>query len=180
MVLLYGPLLSHWLQRYGVHPSDIDDLVQDVLMVVSTSMKTFAHNGRPGAFRSWLRTILINRLRNFWRSRGQRPQVGGGSEVDDKNSYVLSDGGFRLTRGKEVVVKVTRSDTKETPSEARMITPMHLTANEQQNLLMQGGRISEAAAKALEAKADLNPDDIESRLELLGFYFSKSTLLPEF
>jgi len=79
-----------------------------------------------------------------------------------------------------VVVKVTRSDTKETPFEARMITPMHLTANEQQNLLMQGGRISEATAKALEAKADLNPDDIESRLELLFFYFSKSTLLPEF
>ena len=79
-----------------------------------------------------------------------------------------------------MVVKVTRSDTKETHSEARMITPMHLTADEQQNLLMQGSRIFEAAAKALEAKADLNPDGIESQLELLGFHFSKSTLFPGF
>lgn len=79
---LYAPLLATWLRKYEVQQSDADDLVQEVLMAVSKNLPGFAHNGRPGAFRAWLRTILVNRLRHFWRTRGRHPQAPGDSDID--------------------------------------------------------------------------------------------------
>lgn len=81
LVSMYGPLLKTWLQKYEVQASDADDLVQEVLMAVSKDIALFDHNGRPGAFRTWLRGIMVNRLRNFWRARGQNPQAKADSEV---------------------------------------------------------------------------------------------------
>ena len=82
LVELYTPLLQRWLRKYDVQANDADDLVQEVLMAVSKDLGSFDHNGRPGAFRSWLRTILVHRLRNFWRARGRRPQARGDSDID--------------------------------------------------------------------------------------------------
>jgi RNA polymerase sigma-70 factor (ECF subfamily) len=79
---LYAPLLKAWLRKYDVQDSDADDLVQEVLMAVAKDVMSFDHNGRPGAFRTWLRSILVNRLRNFWRARGRRPQVRGDSDIE--------------------------------------------------------------------------------------------------
>ena len=78
---LYRPLLTSWLRRYDVQASDSDDLMQEVLMAVAKDLPTFDHNGRTGAFRAWLRSIMVNRLRNFWRSRGRQAQAQGGSDV---------------------------------------------------------------------------------------------------
>lgn len=55
----------------------MDDLTQDVLAVVVRELPQFEHNQRTGAFRRWLRTILVNRLRGFWRARQSRPTVVG-------------------------------------------------------------------------------------------------------
>jgi RNA polymerase sigma-70 factor (ECF subfamily) len=76
LVKLYEPLLRSWLGRYVLQPADIDDLVQDVLAVVVQELPQFQHNRRTGAFRRWLRTILVNRLRPFWRARQSRPEAG--------------------------------------------------------------------------------------------------------
>ncbi|MEO1979306.1 MAG: sigma-70 family RNA polymerase sigma factor [Fuerstiella sp.] len=88
LVRLYGPLLTIRLRKYDVQSSDADDLVQDVLMAVSKDLKSFDHNGRTGAFRTWLRGILVNRLRNFWRARGRRPQVQDDSDIDRRLSQL--------------------------------------------------------------------------------------------
>ena len=82
LVELYAPLLRVWLRKYDVQTSDADDLVQEVLMAVSKEPKSFDHSGRPGAFRSWLQTILTRRLRNFWRAQGRRPQARGDSDIE--------------------------------------------------------------------------------------------------
>ena len=82
LVELYAPLLQLWVRKYQVQESDADDLVQEVLMTVSKELQSFDHSGQTGAFRSWLRTILTHRLRNFWRSQGRRPQPPGDSEID--------------------------------------------------------------------------------------------------
>jgi RNA polymerase sigma-70 factor (ECF subfamily) len=74
---LYTPFVQQWLRRYGLTGSDADDLVQDVLTVLVRDLPRFEHNNRRGAFRSWLRTITVNRLRNFWRARRYQPIVGG-------------------------------------------------------------------------------------------------------
>lgn len=84
LVGLYRPLLLVWLRKYDVQASDADDLVQEVLIAVMKDLKSFNHNGRPGAFRTWLRSILVNRLRNFWRTRHRHPQGSGDSEIEQR------------------------------------------------------------------------------------------------
>ena len=79
---LYTPLIRAWLRRYDVQDSDANDLVQEVLLAVSKDLGKFEHAGQPGAFRGWLKAILVNRLRKFWRSRDRRPQARGDSDID--------------------------------------------------------------------------------------------------
>mgnify|MGYP001811765144 CR=1 FL=1 len=82
LVVLYGPLIRVWLRKYSVQDSDADDLAQEVLLSVSKDIGKFEHGGHPGAFRGWLKAILVNRLRNFWRSRDRRPLARGDSDID--------------------------------------------------------------------------------------------------
>jgi RNA polymerase sigma-70 factor (ECF subfamily) len=68
---LYTPLIRGWLARHQVQPADIDDLTQEVFSALLRDLPNFRHDLRRGAFRRWLRTIAVNRLRNFWRDRGR-------------------------------------------------------------------------------------------------------------
>jgi RNA polymerase sigma factor (sigma-70 family) len=93
LVSLYRPLLQGWLRRYDVlAEADVDDLVQDVLVTVSQQLGQFRHNQRPGAFRSWLRAILFNRVQHFWRARQQRPAAVGGSDFLEQLEQLQDDG----------------------------------------------------------------------------------------
>jgi RNA polymerase sigma-70 factor (ECF subfamily) len=78
---LYMPLIRGWLRHHGLQDTDADDLVQEVLAVLPQELPAFEHRG-AGAFRSWLRTMTVNRLRNFWRARQARPAAIGGSDLD--------------------------------------------------------------------------------------------------
>jgi RNA polymerase sigma factor (sigma-70 family) len=80
LVGLYTPLIHGWLRRHLLPPADADDLVQEVLAVLVRELPRFEHNGRPGAFRAWLRAITVHRLRDFWRARRYRPQAPGDSD----------------------------------------------------------------------------------------------------
>ena len=73
LVLLYSPLLRSWLQRHPLQGADVDDLLQDILAVLVQKLPHFTHPGTPGAFRSWLRSILVFRLRWYWRERLRKP-----------------------------------------------------------------------------------------------------------
>jgi RNA polymerase sigma-70 factor (ECF subfamily) len=79
MAEVYSALLRSWLIRFDVASADADDLVQEVLLTVSRELSRFEHPGRTGAFRNWLRMILVHRLRDFWRSRKYQPAAAGGS-----------------------------------------------------------------------------------------------------
>jgi RNA polymerase sigma-70 factor (ECF subfamily) len=81
---LYGPLLQTWLRRHGLQPADRDDLSQHVLTVVVRKLPDFRHNGRPGAFRAWLRTITARALRDFWAA--QAPAAALLDQLDDPAS----------------------------------------------------------------------------------------------
>lgn len=81
LIALYTPLLETWLRRRAIlPPDDVEDLIQEVLLTVSQELPKFEHNQRQGAFRKWLRTILVHRLRNFWRLQQHRPGAIGGSD----------------------------------------------------------------------------------------------------
>jgi RNA polymerase sigma-70 factor (ECF subfamily) len=71
-VQLYTPLIYDWACGTGVTPADAEDLVQDVMAILVQRLPEFEYD--PGrSFRGWLRTITINRRRDFFRRRGVRP-----------------------------------------------------------------------------------------------------------
>lgn len=69
LVALYGPWIRDWLRRQGLGPADTEDVAQEVMVVLIKELPHFTHDLRRGAFRRWLRTITLNRLRVFWRER---------------------------------------------------------------------------------------------------------------
>jgi RNA polymerase sigma-70 factor (ECF subfamily) len=72
LLAVYEPWLRGWLGRHQLQPADVDDLVQDILAVVNQKLPAFVHNGQPGAFRAWLRAILVNQVRAFLRTHRHR------------------------------------------------------------------------------------------------------------
>ena len=92
LIEAYSPLLRAWLMRSEVQAADADDLVQEVLLVVHRELPKFEHNQRRGAFRNWLRQIVVHRLRNFWRSRGRLIAVGNDSQLEEQLKQLEDDG----------------------------------------------------------------------------------------
>lgn len=73
---IYRPLLTSWLRRYALQPHDADDLVQDILQALASELPHFHYDPARGHFRGWLRQVMVNRLREFWRARKRGPTGG--------------------------------------------------------------------------------------------------------
>jgi RNA polymerase sigma-70 factor (ECF subfamily) len=73
LVDLYAPLVGGWLRALGLQPADAEDLTQEALATLVRELPGFRHNLRTGAFRRWLRGIVLNRLRVFRRARQPIP-----------------------------------------------------------------------------------------------------------
>ncbi|MFO0959535.1 MAG: sigma-70 family RNA polymerase sigma factor [Isosphaeraceae bacterium] len=73
---LYSPLIRRWLLQHQTPEADAEDLAQEVLLAMSKDLGGFDHNGRVGAFRFWVRSITVHRLRNYWRGRRAGPLNG--------------------------------------------------------------------------------------------------------
>jgi RNA polymerase sigma factor (sigma-70 family) len=81
LVDLYTPLIRATLGRFAVPDADADDLTQEVLAVLVRELPDFEHNGRPGAFRCWLRSVVVLRLQNYWRARRSAASADGMDRV---------------------------------------------------------------------------------------------------
>jgi RNA polymerase sigma-70 factor (ECF subfamily) len=81
LVQLYTPWIADWLRRQGLAAADVDDLSQEVMVVLIRELPGFNHDLRRGAFRRWLRTLTLNRLRTFWRERKRQHTPAGMDEV---------------------------------------------------------------------------------------------------
>jgi RNA polymerase sigma-70 factor (ECF subfamily) len=79
LVGLYAPMLYGWIHRYSIQSSDADDLVQEVLSTLVRELPQFQYDPERGSFRSWIRTILANRIKEFFRARQSLAQPAGGS-----------------------------------------------------------------------------------------------------
>ncbi len=92
------------------------------------------------------------------------------------NEFELNQSGFVLRRGTKVVATVTRKPSTTIKAEPIALKKMALPAIGQQRLIMGGNSLSDGEIKELQAKADSDPNDIESRLPLLGYYSRRSIL----
>ncbi len=108
---IYSPFLQASLKRYNLQAADAEDLIQEVLLTVSRELPRFEHSGRTGAFRNWLRTILVHRLRHFWRSRESLPIVTGGSTWTDELDQLADESSdasrhWNLTHDRHVMARL--------------------------------------------------------------------------
>lgn len=78
---LYRPFIVAWAARHTLTREDAEDLSQEILLRVFRSLPGFEHNGRTGAFRTWLRTVAVHCTHDY-RSRHQRgPRGTGDSDI---------------------------------------------------------------------------------------------------
>ena len=80
---LYTPLLFFWARRCGETEQDAADLVQDVFVSLVRTLPTF-HYDRNGQFRSWLRTLTLNKLRDRKRHDARQDKLAANRAIVDE------------------------------------------------------------------------------------------------
>ena len=88
---LYRPFIWSWFRGQTVPHTDADDLTQEVMTVLAKELKEFAHSGRTGAFRTWIRGVCIHRLQGFRRQQQVRGAAVGGSDFQQQLQLVADD-----------------------------------------------------------------------------------------
>jgi RNA polymerase sigma-70 factor (ECF subfamily) len=95
LVRLYDPFIRRWLTDPAL-AADADDLTQDVLAILVRELPRFERR-RLGSFRAWLRTITVNRVKEYWRKRHGRPLAEGGTDAGARFAQ-LADPASGLSR----------------------------------------------------------------------------------
>ena len=78
---LYAPLVYGFLRKRGLQDADSADLTQDVLRQVAVAAKSLEYDAKNGSFRSWLFTVVQNRLIDHWRKEAVREHATGDSNA---------------------------------------------------------------------------------------------------
>ena len=80
----YNPLIARWCQRAGLQPADADEVHSRVLASLVGAMPQFSYD--PAfSFRGWLKTVVNNAIRTFWREWALKPGnrgYGGNSQIE--------------------------------------------------------------------------------------------------
>ena len=85
---LYVPLVYGFLRKRGLQDADAADLTQDVLRNVSGGIKRLNYDQLRGSFRSWLFTVVQNRLADHWRHDLIRERASGDSNDQQRLDLV--------------------------------------------------------------------------------------------
>jgi RNA polymerase sigma-70 factor (ECF subfamily) len=121
----YHGVILGWCVRCGLPRPDAEDLTQDVLLKLFQQLPRHTHDPARGRFRGWLKTVVNNAVRDFWR-RHQASAVGGtvfearaaelaGPDGATGPSTVVAD---RTRSAAAEIVKRVRAKLKETTWQA--------------------------------------------------------------
>ncbi|MCX7396253.1 MAG: sigma-70 family RNA polymerase sigma factor [Planctomycetales bacterium] len=86
-VCLYAPLIFCWARGKGLNTEDASDIVQDVLSTLVVKLPEFDYNP-DRKFRSWLKTITLNRTMDFYRRRHPKSLPG---EYEAMAAMIIAD-----------------------------------------------------------------------------------------
>lgn len=81
MVKVYSPLVRYWCRKGGLAEDAADDLVQETFAAVLRGMPKFERPSDGGSFRGWLRTIVRNKLNDYYRARRDKAAATGGTDA---------------------------------------------------------------------------------------------------
>lgn len=73
---LATPMLNSWARHIGLRGQDADELTQEVLVVLVEKLPEFSYD-REKSFRGWMRTVALNKFRQ-WRRRGKMASLDAG------------------------------------------------------------------------------------------------------
>ena len=91
---LYAPIVYGFLRKRGLQDADSADLTQDVLRQVAVSVKSLVYDAKRGSFRSWLFTVVQNRLTDHWRKEGIRERGTGDTDAQRRLNELPQPGGL--------------------------------------------------------------------------------------
>lgn len=74
---IYTPLFYSWTKRLGLSSHQAADLVQDLFVTLVEALPHFRYDPSQ-SFRAWLKTLLLNRWRNWLRKEGRLSLAGEG------------------------------------------------------------------------------------------------------
>jgi RNA polymerase sigma-70 factor (ECF subfamily) len=90
LTALYAPLVYHWCRTMRLPEQDMPDVFQQVFQSVASHIDTFRKD-RPGdTFRSWLRVITRNKVRDHFRRTAKQAQAAGGTDAQIYFSQVAA------------------------------------------------------------------------------------------
>ena len=91
----YRETILRWFARRGLQPADAEDVTQAVLLRLYQSLPKHAHDpARP--FRSWLKAVVGNALRDRHRAERRRPgdRGAGGSSAQERLTQLATTEGL--------------------------------------------------------------------------------------
>lgn len=77
----YGPLIYGWCRRSGLQHADAEDVRATVLAKLAQALRDFEYDPAQ-RFRGWLKTVVDNAVRSFWRQRLRQPGGRGSGDTD--------------------------------------------------------------------------------------------------
>jgi RNA polymerase sigma factor (sigma-70 family) len=86
----YQPMIRAWCLRWGSQPSDADDVAQQVLLKLLTSMKKYRRQAGSG-FRGWLKTVTHHAWLDFVTSCHASDQYPGSIDSITDSNDALAD-----------------------------------------------------------------------------------------
>jgi RNA polymerase sigma-70 factor (ECF subfamily) len=95
----YAPGIYRVARLRGIDPHEAEDIVQQVMLAISTHIKQFDYKRDRGQFRDWVRRITENKIISL-RRRAQLPYAGSGdlenAEGDDQRIEAAWDRAWQL------------------------------------------------------------------------------------
>lgn len=69
---IYRPMLCRFARSRGLGEADTEDVVQQCMASIQAHIEGFDYDPDKGRFKSWLRTMVNNRIRNLLRDRREK------------------------------------------------------------------------------------------------------------
>jgi len=148
----YLPRLTRWasgrLPRWARDLSDTDDLVQDTLVRAVKNLPRFTPQGE-GALQAYLRTAVMNRIRDEVRRRGRQP------DPAPLDPALADDGQSPLEEaiGRELLDKYDRALDRLPPDEQELVIARVEMGCSYAEIAETSGRASADAARMAVSRA---------------------------
>lgn len=83
----YRPKMHAWARGCGLKEDDAAEITSMVLAKLVKAMPEFEYDPRR-RFRSWLKTVVRNAVKDFWRAEGRCPGGRGGGDADKDLDWI--------------------------------------------------------------------------------------------